>query len=47
MFKDFEDYFDCVLSHYANPSSKIDLICKDAGLKKEVVIEALRKRSLL
>jgi len=46
MFTDFDDYFEAVLSHYGDPGSKVDLICRDTGLTPEVVIEALKKRDI-
>jgi hypothetical protein len=46
MFTDFEDYFDCVLSHYGDVGSKVDHICRDTGLTAQVVIDALKKRNI-
>lgn len=47
MFKDFDEYFDCVLSHYGDPATKIDHICRDTLMTRDVVIAGLKKRKML
>lgn len=47
MFKDEDDYFDCLFAHYGFHKDKIDLICQDSKIDRETIIKELKKRKLM